>query len=116
MSTAAGIGGAGTGEGDEDEDEKAVLVGICHFNEYIISLFAKHSTLRTDRHPRTHTHTVCCSCAPALNRCIYEFCMPHAAARSIRVCVCVLSVIWVQLGLSISLIGSFQALRHTILR
>lgn len=40
-----------------DEDEKAVLVGICHFNEYIISLFAKHSTLRTDRHPRTHTHT-----------------------------------------------------------
>lgn len=57
MSTAAGIGGGGTaGEGDEDEDEdeKAVLVGICHFNEYIISLFAKHSTLRTDRHPRTH--------------------------------------------------------------
>lgn len=55
MSTAAGIGGGGTaGEGDVDEDEKAVLVGICHFNEYIISLFAKHSTLRTDRHPRTH--------------------------------------------------------------
>lgn len=60
MSTAAGIEGGGTaGEGDVDEDEKAVLVGICHFNEYIISLFAKHSTLRTDRHPRTHTLTLC---------------------------------------------------------